>query len=89
MTIIYDHGYIVMAKTDEIAAGEFKARCLKLMDQVQRTKKPITITKRGKPIAQLVPVNSEKRDVFGCMKGTIKIVGDIVSPIDVDWEANA
>lgn len=86
MTIINDHGNNLM--TDEIAAGEFKAKCLKLMDQVQRTKKPITITKRGKPIAQLVPIDVARKEAFGCLKGTIKIVGDIVSPIDVEWDAN-
>jgi prevent-host-death family protein len=78
-----------MTKAREMAAGEFKAKCLQLMDQVQNSKTPILITKRGKPVAKLVPVDGEANNFFGCMKGSLRIVGDIVSPIDVDWEANA
>ena len=77
-----------MTKLYEIAAGEFKAKCLQLMDQVQKTKKPIVITKHGKPVARLVPIESGPESFFGCMKGSIRIVGDIVAPIDVKWEAN-
>ncbi len=74
----------------EIAAGEFKARCLKLMDKVSRDHEEIVITKRGKPVAKLVAVTDAEADVprgYGCMEGTIEIVGDIVSPIDVEWDA--
>lgn len=71
-----------------IAAGEFKAKCLKLMDQVARDRAPIVITKRGKPVAKLVPVDEVDRPIFGYMKGTIKFMGDVISPIDVEWEAN-
>ncbi len=78
-----------MTKEREIAAGEFKAKCLGLMDTVQRTKVPILITKHGKPIAKLVPAEAETPDFFGCMRGSLQITGDIISPIDVDWEANA
>lgn len=70
-----------------IQAGKFKARCLKLMDKVQRTKRKIIITKRNKPIAQLVPIEEEKGTLFGRMKGTIHVVGDILSPIDEIWDA--
>jgi prevent-host-death family protein len=78
-----------MTKIKEIGAGEFKAKCLQLMDTVQKTKAPLIITKHGKPVAKLVPVDGESVDFFGCMKGSIQIVGDIISPIDVEWEANA
>jgi len=71
----------------EIAAGAFKARCLKLMDEVQATRRPLVITKRGKPVAKLVPVEEEPSTIFGCMKGTVTILGDIVSPIEQDWHA--
>ena len=73
-----------------IAAGEFKSKCLKLMDNVQRTRKPITITKRGKPVAKLVPVELENDEWFGRLKGKMKIVGDIESPIDPPeaWESS-
>jgi prevent-host-death family protein len=73
----------------EIPAGEFKARCLKLMDEVQRTRRPVVITKRGKPVARLVPVEKPepRRSIFGCMKGTVTILGDIISPIEQEWNA--
>ena len=74
----------------EISAAEFKAKCLKLMDEVSRTRKAIVITKRGKPVAKLVAVETEPRKpLFGYMAGTISHVGDIESPIDVVWEAAA
>ncbi|MDE3045661.1 MAG: type II toxin-antitoxin system Phd/YefM family antitoxin [Verrucomicrobiota bacterium] len=73
--------------TEYIQAGKFKARCLKLMDKVHRTKRKIIITKRNKPIAQLVPIEEDSGHLFGRMKGTIRIVGDILSPIDEVWDA--
>jgi prevent-host-death family protein len=78
-----------MTKTVEVPAAEFKARCLKLMDEVRATRRPLVITKRGKPVAKLVPVEEEElpRSIFGCMKGTVTIHGDIISPIELDWHA--
>jgi len=64
-----------------IAAGEFKARCLSLMDDVQRTRETVVITKRGKPVAKLVPISVDKDDFIGRLKGRIRIVGDIESPV--------
>ena len=77
---------IVMNKT--IPAGEFKAKCLGLLDEVQRQRKEVVITKRGKPVAKLVPVDDRQPGFIGSMKGTMEIIGDIVSPIDVHWEAD-
>ena len=70
-------------------AGEFKSRCLKVMDQVQKTREPLVITKRGHPIAKLIPQDKPGDDIFGCLKGVVKIVDDIESPIvpREDWEA--
>ena len=67
-----------------IAAGEFKAKCLHLLDEVAHQRAPLVITKRGKPVAKLVPIDDEPvGDIFGCMAGTIEILGDIVSsPLD-------
>ena len=78
---------IVMSTT--IAAGEFKAKCLALLDEVQQTRKEYVITKRGKPVARLVPAQSkeEGEDVFGRMKGTVTIRGDIFSTGE-RWEAD-
>ncbi|MBI4533121.1 MAG: type II toxin-antitoxin system Phd/YefM family antitoxin [Candidatus Melainabacteria bacterium] len=78
-----------MVKELRIPAGEFKTKCLKLMDHVQKTKTSVVITKRGEPVAKLAPVELPAHDFFGCMAGTVVISGDIIAPIDVEWEANA
>jgi prevent-host-death family protein len=70
-----------------IKASEFKAKCLAVLDEVERTRQPVVITKRGKPVAELVPHKASKRDLLGIWKGKMKIKGDIISPIDVEWEA--
>ena len=67
-------------KIKTIAAGTFKARCLAIMDEVQAKRQAVVITKRGKPVAKLVPVDEEKDDIFGFFKGRIKITGDVVAP---------
>jgi prevent-host-death family protein len=74
----------------QVAAGQFKAQCLKLMDQVQQTKEEIVITKHGKPIAKLVPIEETTtfQSILGFMKGSVQVVGDIVSAVDEDWEAD-
>ena len=64
-----------------IAAGSFKVHCLAIMDEVQSKRQAVLITKRGKPVAKLVPVEKEKDDIFGFLKGKGKITGDVVSPI--------
>lgn len=70
-----------------IPAGEFKAKCLKLMDEVQALHQPIVITKHGKPVAKLVPIDDLEVDHFGSMRDTIAIEEDIVAPIDAQWNA--
>ena len=72
----------------KMAAGQFKNRCLALMDEVQRTGQPILITKHGKPVAQLIPAAPPEDEIFGRMAGKIKIIGDIISPVTApeDWE---
>jgi prevent-host-death family protein len=74
-----------------IAAGEFKSKCLHLLDEVAEKRVPIVITKRGKPVAKLVPLDDEKpKTLYGRMAGTIRILGDIVGPLDdVEWTADA
>ncbi len=64
----------------KMAAGVFKANCLAVMDEVQAKRETVVITKHGKPVAKLVPVESKKDDIFGFLRGKIKITGDIVSP---------
>ncbi len=73
----------------EVAISEFKAKCLALLEQVQKTKKPIRVTRFGKPVAEVVPPSpAPPADWLGSMKDTIEIVGDIVSPAneESDWE---
>jgi prevent-host-death family protein len=73
----------------KIAAAEFKARCLTLMEDVRSTREPLVITKRGKPVAKLVPADEPEQEFIGRLKGVIRIVGDIESPIDPDaWESS-
>jgi len=69
-------------------AGLFKSKCLAVMDEVQAKCESVIITKHGKPVAKLVPVDPEQDDFYGFMKGKGKILGDIVSPIipPEDWE---
>jgi prevent-host-death family protein len=77
-------------KTKTLPAGAFKARCLAIMDEVQAKREAIVITKRGKPVAKLVPVEKEKDDIFGFMKGKLTVLGDVVSPIidPADWDTD-
>jgi prevent-host-death family protein len=73
----------------KIAAADFKARCLTLMEDVRSTRQPLVITKRGKPVAKHVPLDDAKDEFFDRLKGVIKIVGDIESPIEEDaWESS-
>lgn len=69
-----------------IAAGEFKSKCLKLLDQVAQKRETLVITKHGKPVAHVVPVPAAK-NIIGAMRGSVLWEGDIISPIDVEWEA--
>jgi prevent-host-death family protein len=73
-----------------IAAAKFKAQCLTLMEDVRSTREPLVITKRGKPVAKLVPADVPKREFIGSLKGIIRIVGDIESPAvpTEDWETS-
>jgi prevent-host-death family protein len=78
-----------LGQREPIAAAKAKAHLLQLLDEVERDGRPITITKRGRVVAQLIPVPAEEKisnfdKVFGSMRGSGRIVGDIVSP---DWEA--
>jgi prevent-host-death family protein len=70
----------------EVAISEFKAKCLAMLEQVRKTKKPIRITRRGKPVAEVVPPSpARQKNWLGSMKGTAEILGDIVSPV-IDLE---
>jgi prevent-host-death family protein len=72
----------------QIAAGEFKAKCLHLLDEVQQTRKAILITKRGRPVARLLPVDEDVPSIFGRMKGSVEILGDLVAPVGEAWSVD-
>jgi prevent-host-death family protein len=76
-------------KYAQIPASEFKAKCLELMEQVSRTRRTIVITKRGKPVAKLVPPDEPvpRAPFFGYMAGKGKINGDIVDRPRIEWSA--
>jgi len=78
---------MVMKAARTMKASEFKAKCLEVMDTVARTGDSVILTKRGKPVAKICPMESPPSSIFGCMKGRIEILGDIISPIDVEWDA--
>ncbi len=68
-----------------IAAGTFKARCLKIMDEVQARRQPVVITKRGKPVVKLVPAGKDRTEIYNSLRGKVRIIGDILSPAIDDW----
>jgi len=72
-----------------VAAGEFKAKCLKLMDEVQKHHEDIIITKHGKPVAKLTAIEEEiPLPLFGFMKDTVIVAGDIVEPTHEKWHVD-
>jgi prevent-host-death family protein len=78
---------MLMLQSREIGAAEFKARCLEIMDEVERLGVEVVITKHRRAVARLVPVEKEQGFV-GSMRGAIIWEGDLISPIDVKWEAD-
>jgi len=70
-----------------IKASEFKAKCLKIMDEVAETGETVVITKYGVPVAQLVTAVRKPETVVGALKGSVIILGDIISPLEMPWDA--
>jgi prevent-host-death family protein len=87
--MVIDHGLIRFMK--EVAISEFKAKCLGILEEVRKTRKPIRVTRFGKPVAEVVPPSPTKTTGrrLGSMAGTAKILGDIVGPTGSldDWDA--
>jgi prevent-host-death family protein len=73
--------------TQQMGVGEFKAKCLGIIDEVNRQGGEIVLTKRGKPVARLVPAVAVVPKFFGWMAGTMEIHGDIVAPTGEKWDA--
>ena len=74
-------------RMETIKASQFKAQCLALMDDVARTGRTIVVTKKGKPVAELRPHRPRPKSPHGIWKHRVIIKSDIISPIDVEWEA--
>lgn len=72
----------------KLAAGKFKAQCLALINQVAQSHEPIIITKHGKPMVKVVPVDSSTDLDEKPLKDAATYIGDLISPIDEDWEAD-
>lgn len=75
---------------EEIAVSKFKATCLSVMKRVQKTRKPVLVTRFGVPLAEIAPPPRKRNSKWrGCMAGTVEIIGDIVGPTSSldDWEA--
>ena len=76
---------------DTMSVSEFKATCLRVLERIRQTGRPLLVTKRGVPLAQVLPpppAPARGEETFGCMAGTGEEVGDILEPLDPDdWEA--
>ena len=72
-----------MGREHEIAAGEFKARCLALLEEVAETGHELVVTKRGRPVAKVVPVEKPRS-----LKGSVVFEGDIITPLNDEWDSN-
>lgn len=70
-------------------AAEFKAKCLKVMDDVAATGQTVVVTKRGKPVARVAPPAHAAERFVGRLRGSVTVHGDLVAPLGVAWEANA
>jgi prevent-host-death family protein len=85
--MVHDHG--ILPCVDTVAVSKFKATCLERLERVRRTGQPLLVTKRGVPIAQILPPPPPEPPPsgFGVMAGTVEELGDILAPVDeADWE---
>lgn len=75
-------------KIEHIGAGAFKSKCLQLIDVVGQRHLELIITKHGKPIAKLVPIEDKDFSLFGCMKNSVVLKGDVISSTGEEWDAD-
>lgn len=84
MYIRYGHIDMTMKKVHVVPAGRFKAECLGLLDHVAETGATLVVTKRGRPVARLVPMERESQRP---LLGSVEFLGDVITPLGEDWEA--
>ena len=80
----YDYSHVTMDKSRTVAAGEFKARCLALLDEVAERGETLVVTKHGKPVAKVVPIELSKQT----LRGSVVRETDLLSPIKAAWDAD-
>ena len=74
--------------TEKMGAGAFKAKCLSLLDEVEKKHIQLIITKHGKPMAKLVPIENKKFSLYACMRDSVVIQHDIIKSTEETWEAD-
>lgn len=74
--------------SNKIAISKFKSHCLEILKNLEKSKTSIIITKRNKPIAIVSSFQKKKKSIFGILKNRGEVMGDIISPIDEEWEIN-
>jgi prevent-host-death family protein len=72
----------------KMAVGTFKAKCLRVTDDVNKFHQKIVITKHGRPVAKIVPCEQKNSGFFGMLRGSVTIKGDIVKSTGEKWEAD-
>ncbi|MBN1947909.1 MAG: type II toxin-antitoxin system Phd/YefM family antitoxin [Bradymonadales bacterium] len=72
---------------NKISTTELKAQAARVVERVARQRTPVLITRHGRPLARLVPVEQEVESLFGFASGCVTVHGDLLEPIDVEWEA--
>lgn len=72
---------------EEMAISEFKAKCLAVLESVRQTGQPVLVTRRGVPVAEIVPPTTQRREWLGAARGTGRILGDVIAPAadEADW----
>jgi prevent-host-death family protein len=70
-----------------VGAGKFKAHCLALLNKVAKEHETILVTKRGKPVAKVIPIKEVQKKLQEQLKGSVVKEKDLISPVSVDWEA--
>ena len=71
-----------------VPATEFKAHCLALLEQVRKTRQALLVTRHGKPVVEISPYVPKDRGRVNPLKGSIAYQGDLISPIDEDWDSS-